>query len=85
MSIELEKIEKILPFVSKPGRYIGGELNQIKKARKDVDVTVVLSYPDIYEVGMSNSAIQILYSVVNNVDGYICERVFAPCWILKKN
>ncbi|RKX95171.1 MAG: TIGR03960 family B12-binding radical SAM protein [Spirochaetes bacterium] len=80
MSIELEKIEKILPFVSKPGRYIGGELNQIKKARKDVDVTVVLSYPDIYEVGMSNSAIQILYSVVNNVDGYICERVFAP-WL----
>ena len=80
MSIDLKMINEILPFVKKPGRYIGGELNLIRKKKSNVSVSMVISYPDIYEVGMSNIAIQILYKIVNSVKEYRCERVFAP-WL----
>jgi hypothetical protein len=45
--------QEFLPFVRRPGRYIGGEINQIKKDLALCDVTVALCFPDIYEVGMS--------------------------------
>ena len=80
MSIDLTSINEILPFVSKPGRYVGGELNIVKKDKANVSLNIVMSYPDIYEVGMSNTAIQILYKVINDVPEYRCERVFAP-WV----
>jgi len=61
--------------VQKPARYFGNELNMTIKA--DARVRVALSYPDLYEVGMSNNGIKILYDAANRVDGAACERVFA--------
>ena len=73
-----EKLERILPTVQKPARYVGGEYNQIIKDKKDVDVRVAFCFPDTYEIGMSNLGMRILYGVMNNIPGVWCERVFAP-------
>ncbi|MBN1806983.1 MAG: TIGR03960 family B12-binding radical SAM protein [Sedimentisphaerales bacterium] len=76
-----ERVEQeFLPFVRNPGRYIGGEVNQIKKELSQCELTVALCFPDIYEVGMSNSGIAIIYDVLNSLDGIAAERVFTP-WI----
>ncbi len=76
-----ERIDRdFLPFVRSPGRYIGGEVNQIKKDLSQCELTVALCFPDIYEVGMSNSGIAIIYEVLNNLDNVAAERVFTP-WI----
>lgn len=66
----------ILRGVQKPGRYVGGEYGSIVKA--DAALRVVISYPDLYEIAMSNSAIRILYGVLNGIPDVLCERVFAP-------
>jgi radical SAM family uncharacterized protein len=74
-------IERVLPFlsrVSKPARYIGHELNIVRKSPDEVDLRMVISYPDAYEVGMSNLGLRILYDCVNNHKRFSCERVFAP-------
>jgi len=71
---------EFLPFVRRPGRYIGGEINQIKKDLSQCELAVALCFPDIYEVGMSNSGIAIIYDVLNSIDGVAAERVFAP-WV----
>ena len=73
-----DKIHRILPSVQKPGRYTGGEYNAIKKNLKDVRVRVAFCFPDTYEIGMSNLGMQILYGVLNEMEGVWCERVFAP-------
>ncbi len=76
-----ERVEReFLPFVRRPGRYIGGEINQIKKDLSQCELTVALCFPDIYEVGMSNSGIAIIYDVLNSIDGVAAERVFSP-WV----
>ncbi|HUU19317.1 MAG TPA: TIGR03960 family B12-binding radical SAM protein [Sedimentisphaerales bacterium] len=76
-----ERVEgEFLPFVRRPGRYIGGEINQIKKDLSQCELTVALCFPDIYEVGMSNSGIAIIYDVLNSINGVAAERVFTP-WI----
>jgi len=75
-----EKLNSILPHVKKPARYIGNEINIIKKNLNDVSLRMLISYPDIYEIGMSNLAIRILYDAVNSVPELSCERVFAP-WL----
>ena len=75
-----KKLDKILPKVQKPGRYVGGELNSVIKNKGDVDVRFAFCFPDTYEIGMSHLGIKILYSIFNNVDYIWCERVFAP-WI----
>ena len=76
-----ERIERdFLPFVRRPGRYIGGEINQIKKDLAKCDLTVALCFPDIYEVAMSHTGLAILYDCLNRIDGIAAERVFAP-WI----
>ena len=69
--------EKYLTSVIKPGRYIGGELNSVVKDHNSVDVRIVLSYPDLYEIGMSNYGMRILYNIINKRDDALCERVFA--------
>jgi len=77
---------KILPIVSKPVRYINGELNSIVKAcprekRRDessIDFRIALAFPDSYEIGMSHLGLSILYEILNNQDGVQAERVFAP-------
>ena len=71
-------IEKYLRYVEKPGRYTGGEEGEIIKNKSDVDVRVAFAFPDLYEIGMSNLGMKILYSCLNNVEGVWCERVFAP-------
>ncbi len=73
-----ELIQKILPTVQKPARYTGGEFNEIKKDLTQVRVRVAFCFPDTYEIGMSNIGMQILYGVMNQMDGVWCERVFAP-------
>jgi radical SAM family uncharacterized protein len=76
-----ERVEReFLPFVRRPGRYIGGEINQIKKDLSQCELTVALCFPDIYEVGMSNGGIAIIYDVLNSIDGVAAERVFTP-WV----
>ena len=75
-----KEIEKLLLKVQKPGRYVGGELNEVIKNKKDVDVRFAFCFPDTYEVGMSHLGMKILYSLFNSVDYIWCERVFAP-WL----
>jgi len=70
--------EKILHSVTKPGRYTGGEFGSITKDRAGVDVRFALCFPDVYEIGMSNLGMRILYGLVNSLDWAWCERVFAP-------
>ena len=74
------EVEKLLLKVQKPGRYVGGELNEVIKDKKDVDVRFAFCFPDTYEVGMSHLGMKILYSLFNSRDYIWCERVFAP-WV----
>ncbi len=74
------EVEKILPDVQKPGRYVGGELNSIVKDKEAVDVRFAFCFPDTYEVGMSHLGLKILYGAINQRENFWCERVFAP-WI----
>ncbi len=69
----------ILPFLQKPARYLGGETNCCVKDRSNVDIRVALAFPDIYEIGESNLALKILYSVLNSRPGIWAERVYVPC------
>jgi radical SAM family uncharacterized protein len=69
-----------LPFVRKPSRYIGGEVNQVKKDLTQCDLTVALCFPDVYEVAMSYPGLTIIYDILNRIDGVAAERVFAP-WL----
>ena len=74
-----DKIDReLLPYVRKPGRYIGGEMNQSAKNPGDCRVRLALCFPDIYEIGMSHTGLAILYEAVNRVEGWAAERVFAP-------
>ena len=72
------RIEKLLPRVAKPARYTGGELNSIRKPPEQVSVRIALAFPDIYEVGMSNLGLRILYHILNLRPDVAAERVFAP-------
>ena len=71
-------LERILPTVQKPARYVGGEYNQVVKDRDTVRTRIAFCFPDTYEIGMSNLGMKILYGVWNEMDGVWCERVFAP-------
>ena len=73
-----KKLERILPRVQKPARYVGGEYNAVVKDKAAVDTRVAFCFPDTYEIGMSNLGMRILYGVMNNMDGVWCERAFAP-------
>ncbi|MCW8860347.1 MAG: TIGR03960 family B12-binding radical SAM protein [Deltaproteobacteria bacterium] len=67
-----------LTQVSRPSRYIGGELGSICKAGPGIDVRMVLAFPDVYEVGMSHIGFPILYNILNSLDWVAAERVYAP-------
>ena len=73
-----KKLERILPRVQKPARYVGGEYNAVMKDKTKVDTRVAFCFPDTYEIGMSNLGMRILYGVMNNMSGVWCERCFAP-------
>ena len=73
-----KRLERILPRVQKPARYVGGEYNAVKKDPAQVDTRIAFCFPDTYEIGMSNLGMRILYGVMNNMEGVWCQRVFAP-------
>jgi len=73
-----KKIEKNVMRVEKPARYIGGELHSIKKDPEQVKMRVAFGFPDLYEIGMSNLGLQILYKVLNDIPDVQCERVYSP-------
>ena len=71
-------IESLLKNVEKPGRYIGGEFNEIRKDHQQAAATFAFAFPDLYEIGMSYMGMQILYNIINHEESLLCERVFAP-------
>ena len=75
-----EKLDTILPLVTKPTRYIGNEYNSVHKNPEEVDIRFAFCFPDIYEVAMSHLGLKILYHLLNSRDDTYCERVFAP-WV----
>jgi radical SAM superfamily enzyme YgiQ (UPF0313 family) len=68
----------LLYAVTKPGRYIGGEICEVVKPAREVSVRFALAFPDTYEIGMSHAGMKILYSILNAVPGVWAQRVFAP-------
>lgn len=75
-------LDKYLLKVEKPGQYLGNEINSIHK--EDAKAKMCLFFPDIYEVGMSNLGIRILYSLMNRVEGFSLERGFTPMEDMEK-
>ena len=73
-----KSLKRILPRVQKPARYTGGEYGEIIKDKAGVELRMAFCFPDVYEIGMSNVGMRILYSTINALDGVWCERVFAP-------
>ncbi len=72
--------EDILKRVEKPGRYLGGEWNEIRKDPRRVKAKIALVFPDIYEIGMSYLGQKILYAILNQHPSFLAERVFTP-WV----
>ncbi len=75
-----EKLERILPTVQKPARYTGGELNQVVKDWKATQTRIALVFPDIYDIGMSNLGLAVLYESINNRPDALAERAYSP-WV----
>ncbi len=78
MQISAFQIERLLTQVQKPARYIGGEWNSIAKDWDGIEISIALAYPDVYEIGMSNLGLAILYDLVNARPTMAAERVYAP-------
>jgi len=72
------QLNGILPYVQKPGRYTGGELNQVMKDWRSVSTHVALVFPDIYDIGMSNLGLAILYDLINLRSDALAERAYSP-------
>ncbi len=86
MIIKDKLYNKILPKVSKPGRYLGFEWNSVHKKERGGEeenknrIKIALAFPDIYEIAMSHLGLKILYHILNGRDDVVAERVFAP-WV----
>jgi radical SAM family uncharacterized protein len=76
----MANLDTILCRVTKPARYTGGEWNSVAKAWESAEIKIALSYPDLYEVGMSNLGLLIIYDLLNQQPDVLAERVFAP-WV----
>jgi len=72
------KLNRILPTVQKPGRYTGGELNQVVKDWGQIPTRVALAFPDLYDLGMSNLGLAVLYDIINQQPDLLAERVYSP-------
>ena len=72
-----DRLERILLAVQKPGRYVGGELNITVKDWNQVQTTVALVFPEIYDIGVSNVGLKILYDQINQRDDALAERAYA--------
>ena len=71
-------LPRILPKVKNPGRYLGGEANQIVKDPDTVIASIALVFPDVYEIGMSHNGTKVLYHLFNREADLAAERAFAP-------
>lgn len=76
----MHNLDSCLSKVTKPGRYIGGEWNSVVKNWDNVITRVALAYPDLYEIGMSNLGLAIIYDIINSQPEALAERVYAP-WV----
>jgi len=72
--------QDVLPFISKPSRYIAAEWNAVAKDPESVAVRVALAFPDVYEIGMSHLGLKILYRLLNDRPDVMAERAYAP-WL----
>ena len=73
-----KSIQDIMPLIERPSRYLGNEINIIKKDPGKVKLKFALVFPDLYEIGTSHFGLQILYSLLNKKKAVCAERVFAP-------
>lgn len=76
--------DEILLNIEQPARYIGNEVNMVKKDLKEIDIRFCMCFPDVYEIGMSHLGIQILYHMFNLRKDTYCERVYSPWMDLDK-
>ena len=76
--------DEILLQIDKAARYIGGEVNAVMKNKEDVAIRFAMAFPDVYEIGMSNLGMMILYDMFNKRDDVWCERLFSPWTDLDK-
>jgi len=74
------RLPPLLTRVQKPGRYTGGELNQVVKEWQAIPLRVALAFPDLYDLGMSNLGLAILYDLLNRQPDMLAERVYSP-WV----
>src|SRR5437870_8347495 len=75
-----QAVSRVLPRVTTPAQYIGGELNAVIKDHRDVRGKLCLAFPDTYGLGMSHHGLQVLYSIMNSDPQWACERAFTP-WL----
>ncbi len=71
-------INEIIKNIQKPITYLNGEINSFHPDTENSEIKFALGYPDLYEIGMSNLGIRILYQILNGIKGVACERFFAP-------
>lgn len=76
-------IQDILPLVEQPSRYLGSEINSVRKDLGSIRLRMVLAFPELYEIGTSHFGIQILYSILNGQQEIAAERVFCPARDMK--
>ncbi len=76
--MSITTIQDILPLVEQPSRYLGSEINTIKKDHRNVKLCFALAFPDLYEIGTSHFGLQILYHILNRHREIAAERVFTP-------
>ncbi|NMB35906.1 MAG: B12-binding domain-containing radical SAM protein, partial [Firmicutes bacterium] len=77
-------MDHVLAKVQKPARYLGGEINAVRKNPEKVRTRLALLFPDLYEVGMSHLGLKILYDLANRQEDVFAERFFAPAEDLEK-
>ncbi len=71
-------MRELLPYVRRPGRYIGPEPNAVVKQHDTVKLKTVLVYPDLYEIGIANLGLRILYELINELPYALAERAYSP-------
>ena len=79
-SLKRQIVDQILPRVQGPAQYMGGELNSVVKDHSSVRGKLCLAFPDTYGLGMSHHGLEVLYTLMNNRDDWVCERTFTP-WV----
>ena len=84
MSIERQKVQSLLHKVNKPSHYSGAEINSYNKNFENAKASIVLTFPDKYDVGVSNLGHRVLYERVNSYEDFYADRAYAPDVDLKK-